>query len=257
MSSIANSSTAYQASQYLNASQRMAAGALGMDVNKLNDTVSAASQKYASMKTQSASTSGSINATISSESQNINKVYEQVKSSGNQQAIDGFRGAVVNFVKNQDAAGLKSFIDTGVRMSNPKDSSAFTDMLAVSNNISKQTSTKAADQFIKEAAATYAKSGTDSMTAYADAANSVVSKSETKTTSDISEKSTALNNLAGAFSAVQGQNISESKIQTQLADISSNVQKQTDLRSVNQYLNTQFQNTSSGGVLSTAGKSAV
>jgi len=257
MSSINNSSTAYQASQYLNANQRMAAGALGMDVNKLNDTVSAASQKYAAMKTQSSSASGSINATISSESQNINKVYEQVKKSGNQQAIDGFRGAVVNFVKNQDAAGLKSFIDTGVRMSNPKDSSAYTDMLAVSNSISKQTSTKSADQFIKEAAATYAKSGTDSMKSYSEAANSVISKSETKSLTDMNEKSSALNNLANTFSAVQGQNVSEAKIQSQLADISANVQKQGDLKSVNQYLNSQFQNTTSGGILSTAGKSSV
>lgn len=256
MSSITNSSSTYN-NQYLNGSQRVAAGVLGMDVNKLNDTVSAASQKYASMKTQSGSTSGSINAVISSEAQNINKVYEQVKSSGNQAAIEGFRGAVVNFTKNGDAAGLKSFIDTGVKMNDTKNGGAFNDMLAASNNISKQVSTKASDQFIKEATATYTQSGTDSMKALTDAASSISNKFETKTMADMTEKSTALNNLTNAFSAVRGQNTSEVQIENKLAEISSNVMKQTDLKSVNQYLSSQFQTTTGGGIMATSGKSSV
>ncbi|HNY10879.1 MAG TPA: hypothetical protein PKK26_04730 [Candidatus Wallbacteria bacterium] len=257
MSSITNSSATYN-TQYLNASQRMAAGVLGMDTNKLNESLSAVSQKYASLKTQSASSSssGSISTVISSEGQNLNKVYEQVKSTGNKEAIEGFRKAVVNFTKNGDASGLKTFIDTGVKMNSDKNGAAFSDMLAVSNNISKQASTKAADTFIKEAAATYSQSGVESMKAYSEAANSISAKFETKSTADMSAKSTALSNLNATFSAVQGQDISESKIQSQLADISANVKKQTDLTSVNQYLGTQYKNIT-GGVLSTAGKSAV
>ncbi|HNY11948.1 MAG TPA: hypothetical protein PKK26_10195 [Candidatus Wallbacteria bacterium] len=232
--------------KYLNANQRTGAGLLGLNTDKTTESLNVIAQKYAAAKTKSTSSTGNVSSVISSEASNLNKVYEQIKQNGNKDALAGFNQAVMNYTKNSDATGLKNFIETGVKAGNDKNMASFVNTLAIANNISKQTPSSA-NQFLSEAVNTYSQSGVQSMNDYAKAASSIISKSGANSLQTSSAKASVLGNLTAAWKATSGQSkVSAAQIKTQLNDISSNVSKLGDLKTVNDYLNAKIRQVKTG-----------
>ncbi len=228
--------------QYLNATQSSATDLLGLSTNKANENLNIVAQKYAAAKASSTTATGSVNSVISSEASNLNKVYEQVKQSGNKEAIDGFREAVMGYSKAGDAAGLKNFFETGVKLVNDKNTASLINELAVADKISKQISASSATQFLNQASAAYSQSGLQAMTDYAKAAGHIISGTGTNSLQISSAKAAVLGNLTTLWKAVSAQSgVTTAQIKTQLSDISSNVLKAGDLKAANDYLNTKIQ----------------
>lgn len=221
----------------INGSQRLAAGVLGMDVNKLNDSVGqVAQQKYSAGKPASTSSAAAVRNAVSDESKNINGVYEQIKKSGDKNAEEGFRKSIVSFAKNGDAAGLKNFVQAGTEMQKNGNGADLNKVLSVSNSISNNTSGAASEKFVNEAMATYKKAGASSMSNYTDAAASINSKGGSGG-QDAAARAEAMNNLNKTFEAVRGQkDASSSQIAAQMADISKKVQGMGSLGEANKYM---------------------
>jgi len=156
---------------------------------------------------------------ISGRAKDIGTLYNDVKQTGDENAIQGFREAVQNLVGKLDNTDLNNLTDMGKEAVSQGKAGTFTDLLSTFHDLNDKANTSLGMDMVNTASKTYSKYGLDSAASFVDASKHVLNASYETDSSRFS----TLKQFISAWQDISMQDKSDEQIKNNMSDFANKV----------------------------------
>ena len=171
---------------------------------------------------------------ISSSAKSLNSLYSDIKKTGNEASVSGFKKSIVSMASGLDASGLNNFVKMGEKAFKEKDSSFFTGMLETYNDLTKNKKSLIADSFLKEAGETFAL-GIGSSKSFSNSAKQILQSEQTNGNTTITGAE-ALGEFVSAWKDIRSQDISKEEKTAKIEELAKNITSKTNTIDIADYV---------------------
>lgn len=176
---------------------------------------------------------------ISSYSQKVGSLYDEVKKSGNQEAAAGLRNSVSDFVKSRDTRSMSNFVNLGTALVKEKNQTGFNSFLSAANSVSQLGTPSLTSKFINASSSIFKETGSGGLGSFTESTSKIMSFAEMNQ-NDSNLKAGALKSLDQLFK----QTIAEEKqkgtstagINAKLGELNDTLKSKTSLTQLADYL---------------------
>jgi len=172
---------------------------------------------------------------ISSSAKSLNSLYSDIKKTGNEASVSGFKKSIVSMASGLDASGLNNFVKMGEKAFKEKDSSFFTGMLETYNDLTKNKKSLIADSFLKEAGETFAL-GLESSKSFANSSRHILQSEEKTRNNTAISGAEALGEFVSAWKDIRSQDTSTEEKTARTEELAKNIDTKTNTMDIVEYV---------------------
>ena len=172
---------------------------------------------------------------ISSSAKSLNSLYSDIKKSGNEASISGFKQSIISMASGLYSSGLNNFVKMGEKAFKEKGSSFFTGMLETYNDLTKNKKSLLADSFLKEAGETFAL-GLESSKSFANSSRHILQSEEKTRNNTAISGAEALGEFVSAWKDIRSQDTSTEEKTARTEELAKNIDTKTNTMDIVEYV---------------------
>jgi len=123
---------------------------------------------------------------ISAQAKDVGKLYNELKATGDEEALAGFREVIQNLAGNLDNQALTKLVDFGKEAVEQGETEAFANLLSVAHELNEEGKSSLSMVVVREAGNTYSDQGFEMTVEFAQTARSIMDMNFTTTKENIS-----------------------------------------------------------------------